>query len=67
VWNGRGERLYAISFLPGPSNRVWSEEHNSNADIIMPFGAWHWGSDAILFLMEGQMEKQHGNWKELEI
>jgi len=25
---------------------------NGRADVIMPFGAWHWGSDAILFLME---------------
>jgi outer membrane protein assembly factor BamB len=78
VWNGQGERLYAISFLPSPSRRTWSDEHNGGswshampgghegvrrqvdldgngrADFIMPFGAWHWGSDAILFLMEGQ-------------
>jgi len=26
---------------------------NGRADVIMPFGEWHWGSDAILFLMEG--------------
>ncbi len=26
---------------------------NGRADVIMPFGAWHWGSDSILFLMEG--------------
>jgi len=25
---------------------------NGRADVIMPFGARHWGSDAILFLME---------------
>ena len=77
VWNGNGERLYAISFLPSPSVRTWSEKHNGGswshampgghegvrrqldldangrADFITPFGAWHWGSDAILFLMEG--------------
>ena len=80
VWNGRGERLYAISFLPGPSNRTWREGYggswshampgghegvrrqvdldgNGYADYIMPFGAWHWGSDAILFLMEGSKAK----------
>ena len=78
VWDGKGERLYAISFLPSPSKRVWSDEHNGGswshampgghegvrrqvdldgngrADFIMPYGAWHWGSDAILFLMEGE-------------
>jgi hypothetical protein len=77
VWDGKGKRLYAISFLPSPSRRTWSDRHNGGswshampgghegirrqvdldgngrADIIMPFGAWHWGSDAILFLMEG--------------
>ena len=77
VWNGKGERLYAISFLPSPSKRTWSAKHNGGswshampgghegvrrqvdldgngrADFIMPFGAWHWGSDSILFLMEG--------------
>jgi outer membrane protein assembly factor BamB len=77
VWNGKGERLYAISFLPSPSKRTWSDKHNGGswshampgghegvrrqvdldgngrADVIMPFGAWHWGSDSILFLMEG--------------
>ena len=26
---------------------------NGRADVIMPFGEWHWGSDSILFLMEG--------------
>ncbi|HCO92629.1 MAG TPA: hypothetical protein DIU00_01540 [Phycisphaerales bacterium] len=80
VWNGKGERLYAISFLPSPSRRTWSDKHNggswshampgghegvrrqvdldgnSRADFIMPFGAWHWGSDSILFLMEGQSD-----------
>lgn len=78
VWNGKGQRLYAISFLPSPSRRTWSDEHNGGswshampgghegvrrqvdldgngrADFIMPFGAWHWGSDSILFLMEGE-------------
>ena len=78
VWNGRGERLHAISSLPSPSKRTWSDTHNGGnwshampgghegirrqldlngngrADFIMPFGAWHWGSDSILFLMEGR-------------
>ena len=27
---------------------------NNRADVIMPFGEWHWGSDSILFLMEGR-------------
>ena len=27
---------------------------NGRADVIMPFGEWHWGSDSILFLMEGR-------------
>ena len=26
----------------------------------MPFGAWHWGSDAILFLMEGSQATSIG-------
>lgn len=30
---------------------------NGCADFIMPFGAWHWGSDSILFLMEGGTNK----------
>ena len=29
---------------------------NGRADVIMPFGEWHWGSDSILFLMEGRAE-----------
>jgi len=81
VWNGKGGRLYAMSFLPSPSRRTWSDEHNGgswshvmpgghegvrrqvdldgngHADFIMPFLAWHWGSDAILFLMEGSQAK----------
>jgi outer membrane protein assembly factor BamB len=81
VWNGKGERLYAISFLPSPSKRTWSGKNNGGswshampgghegvrrqidldgngrADFIMPFGAWHWGSDSILFLMEGQPKR----------
>jgi len=43
AWNGKGQRLYAISFL----------DSNGRADFIMPFGARHWGSDSILFMMEG--------------
>ena len=78
VWTGKGERLYAISFLPSPSKRTWSNKHNGGswshatpgghegvrrqvdldgngrADFIVGMGAWHWGSDAILFLMEGE-------------
>jgi outer membrane protein assembly factor BamB len=78
VWDGDGTRRYAISFLPSPSRRTWSDKHNGGswshampgghegircqvdldgngrADVIMPFGAWHWGSDSILFLMEAQ-------------
>ncbi len=27
---------------------------NGRADVIMPFGEWHWGSSSILFLMEGR-------------
>jgi outer membrane protein assembly factor BamB len=81
VWNGKGERLYAISFLPSPSKRTWNDKNNGGswshampgghegvrrqidldgngrADFIMPFGAWHWGSDSILFLMEGQPKR----------
>ncbi|MHC4201403.1 MAG: outer membrane protein assembly factor BamB family protein, partial [Planctomycetota bacterium] len=77
VWTGKGERLYAISFLPSPSRRTWSDKHNGGswshatpgghegvrrqvdldgngrADFILGFGAWHWGADSILFLMEG--------------
>ncbi len=77
VWNGKGERLYAISFLPSPSKRTWSNKHNGGswshampgghegvrrqvdldgngrADFIVGMGAWHWGSDSILFLFEG--------------
>jgi hypothetical protein len=83
VWNGKGERLYAISFLPTPSRRVASDsplagdkrlvagrshalpgghegirrqidlDGNGRVDVIVPFGAWHWGSESILVLMEG--------------
>ncbi|MHC4478220.1 MAG: rhamnogalacturonan lyase family protein [Planctomycetota bacterium] len=77
IWNGRGQRLYAISYLPSPSRRTWSDKHkggswshampgghegldrqvdldgNSRTDFIVAMGAWHWGSDSILFLMEG--------------
>ena len=89
VWNGKGERLYGISFLPSPYNyfttnpqrqaenphykmhdggtwrahamsgghegiyRQVDLDGNARADVIMPFGEWHWGSDSILFLMEG--------------
>jgi hypothetical protein len=28
--------------------------NNGRADVIMPFGECHWGSDSILFLMEGR-------------
>jgi len=82
VWNGQGERLYAMSFLPSPSRRTWSDEHlggswshampgghdgirvqrdldgDGRAEVIMPFGSWHWGADSILFLME----KPTGQW-----
>ena len=78
VWNGKGERLYALSFLPSPSRTARSKyggnyshampgghegvrrqvdlDGNGRADVIMPFGGWHWGSDSILFLMEGTKE-----------
>jgi len=78
VWNGKGERLYALSFLPSPSRSAGSKyggsyshampgghegvrrqvdlDGNGRADVIMPFGGWHWGSDSILFLMEGTKE-----------
>lgn len=92
VWNGKGERSYAISFLPSPYNyfppnqqtrkdnehytrhdggtwrahamsgghegihRQVDQDGNGRADVIMPFGEWHWGSDSILFLMEGTQE-----------
>ena len=92
VWNGKGERSYAISFLPSPynyfppsqqtrkdnehykmhdggtwrahamsgghegSHRQVDLDGNGRADVIMPFGEWHWGSDSILFLMEGTQE-----------
>ncbi len=76
IWNGKGRRLYAISYLPSPSSRTWSDEHkggswshampgghegvrrqldldgNGRTDFIVAMGAWHWGSDSILFLME---------------
>lgn len=84
VWNGKGERLYAISFLPSPvkpkdmdvehykkNSARWPRmrasaapgghegirrqidlDGNGRADVIMPYGQWHWGSHAILFLME---------------
>lgn len=85
VWNGQGERLYAVSFFPSPSKRTWSDKHNGGswshampgghegirrqvdldgngrADVIMPFGAWHWGSDSILFLMEGPTPETAGD------
>ena len=86
VWDGDGNRLYAISFFPCPYNRsldaatykknlggTWRAhampgghegirrqvdlDGNGRADVIMPFGEWHWGSDSILFLMEGRPEQ----------
>ncbi len=30
---------------------------NGRADFILCMGAWHWGSDSILFLMEQEMRK----------
>jgi outer membrane protein assembly factor BamB len=98
VWNGKGERLYAISFLPSPYNNfqpspqtrmdneyykmhdggTWRAhamsgghegihrqvdlDGNGLADVIMPFGEWHWGSSSILFLME-KPSKESGNGK----
>lgn len=82
VWNGEGERLHAISFLPSPYRRKGQKDDekqhdtgswrahampgghegirrqvdldgNGRADVIMPFGEWHWGSDSIIFLLEG--------------
>lgn len=39
VWNGKGERLYAISFLPSPSKRTWSDKHNGGSwSHAMPGG-----------------------------
>ena len=39
VWNGKGERLYAISFLPGPSKRTWREGYNGGSwSHAMPGG-----------------------------
>jgi hypothetical protein len=31
VWNGKGKRFYAISFLPSPSRRTWSDEHTGGS------------------------------------
>jgi len=32
-------------------------DRKGRADVIMPFGEWHWGSDSILFLMEGPVKR----------
>jgi outer membrane protein assembly factor BamB len=51
---GGGWRAHA---MPGGHEGVRRQidlDGNGRADVIMPFGEWHWGSDSILFLMEGR-------------
>ena len=43
-----------LGALHGDESRLQVDlDGNGRADVIMPFGEWHWGSDSILFLMEG--------------
>jgi len=65
VWNGRGRRLYAISWLPSPvrshsvgcgptlgSDGFGDLDANGRADVPVAFGPWAFGTPQNLFLFE---------------
>jgi len=65
VWNGHGQRLYAISWLPSPvrshaigcgpglgCDDFGDLDGNGRADVPVAFGPWAFGSPQNLFLME---------------
>jgi hypothetical protein len=65
VWNGKGERLYAISWLPSPVRSHATGcgptlgfdgfvdlDGNCRADVPVAFGPWAFGAPQNLFLME---------------
>lgn len=67
VWNGQGERLYAISWLPAPVRSHASmcapglgfdgfddRDGNGRADVLVAYGPWKTGNPQYLFLMEAQ-------------
>ncbi len=65
VWNGRGERLFAMSWLPAPTRSHATMcaptlgfdgfrdlDGNGRADLLVGFGPWNFGQPQHLFLME---------------
>jgi hypothetical protein len=66
VWNGYGERRYAIAWLPVPDYRSYTcvcgpeeavrmcpdYDGNGRADVLVGFGKWYTGTNQILCLME---------------
>jgi len=65
VWNGRGQRLYAMSLLPSPTRShatmcgpglgfdgYGDLDGNGRADVLMAFGPWKTGRPQYLLLME---------------
>ena len=43
-----------MHLLPEGEFEVSKDPWGDIVRVIMPFGAWHWGSDSILFLLDGK-------------
>jgi hypothetical protein len=67
VWNGKGERLFAMSFLPAPQRCHASQcgpglgfdgftdlDGNGKADILVAYGRWKTGDPQYHFIAEGE-------------
>ena len=65
VWNGKGERLFAMSFLPSPQRShatmcapgvgydgFGDRDGNGRADLLMAYGPWKTGNPQYLLRME---------------
>ena len=67
VWTGKGERLYALSLLPSPTQSIYEygdymvggardfgpdRNGNGKADFFFVWGAWHFGTDQMILWME---------------
>ena len=65
VWDGRGKRLFAISWLPAPtrSHAIMGApglgvdgfhdlDGNGRVDVLTGFGPWNFGKPQNLFLLE---------------
>jgi len=67
VWTGKGERLYALSLLPSPTEPIYEygdymvggsrdfgpdRNGNGKADFFFIWGAWHFGTDQMILWME---------------